>query len=259
MLEQVAQPGAPASQMVRHVGAHQRPAQPRAVGDRGVDVLDAGDALEDQVDRLAIEGHLHAVGDVARHLAAEPDRPLAERGVEARGPVDHRRVGLFAADHLDQRDQMGRVERVADDVALRAHAPRLQLARHQARGARGEHRVLRERALDLGKERSLGGEILRAVLLDEAGVLDRCCGIFMDREAGRIGVRREAEPLERRPCPLDEGAHPRLGVRRRVVDPDGEAAGEEQRGPARADRAGAQYRDALDVFRIGTWHRGSLS
>src|SRR6516165_7395220 len=43
---------------------------------------------------------------MSRHLAADVDRPLADRGVEGERPFDRFETGLLAADYLDQRHQM---------------------------------------------------------------------------------------------------------------------------------------------------------
>ncbi len=44
------------------------------------------------------------------------NRLLADSGVEGERPLDSRGAGFLAADHLDQRHQMRRIERVADDA-----------------------------------------------------------------------------------------------------------------------------------------------
>ena len=69
------------------------------------------------MDRLAPQRRLQPVGDVPPDLAADMDRALAERGIESHRALDRGGCGERAADDLDERDQMRRVERVAD------HAP----------------------------------------------------------------------------------------------------------------------------------------
>ena len=246
VLEQMAQAALAAGQVVQHVRPHDRPAQPRPVGDRGVDVLDAGHTLERQVDRLAIERHLHAVGDVAQHLAADRDRPLADRAVEGRGPLEHRPRGRAAADQLDQRHQVRRVERVCHQVALGPDPAGLQVARQQAGRARGDDRIAAQPLLHAREQGLLGGEVLGPALLDEGRASRGRGRVGMKAQALGIGPLGEAQPDHRRPGAGDEVAHLALDVRRRIVDRDLEAVRQEQGRPAGADRAGADHRDPLD-------------
>ena len=55
-----------------------RPAQPGAVGDRGVDVGDGDDAARDEAVGLAPQRGLQPVHDVAGELLAHADRSLAD-------------------------------------------------------------------------------------------------------------------------------------------------------------------------------------
>jgi hypothetical protein len=79
---------AAAGQVKGQVRTHQGPAHTRPVADRGVDVGDRGDSLGNGVDRLAPQRGLQPVGDVSRDLAADLDRPLADRGVEGECALD---------------------------------------------------------------------------------------------------------------------------------------------------------------------------
>jgi len=110
---------------------HQRPAQPGTLADRGVDVGDAGDPGGDEMDGFAPQRSLQAVGNVPGDLAADVDRALADAGIKFHRPLNRSGGGLRAADHLDQRDQVWRVERVADDDAFGMAAGRHQTADQQ--------------------------------------------------------------------------------------------------------------------------------
>ena len=79
---------------------------------------------------------------MARDLATYDDRALAEVGVERDRPGDDPFGRRRAGNHLDERDERGRVEGVADEHPLGvAGAHRLQRGGHQARRAAGDDRV----------------------------------------------------------------------------------------------------------------------
>src|SRR5471032_1581298 len=100
-------------------GAEQSPPQAGPMGDGDVDVGDRRETLIDQVERLAPQGCLQAVGDVAFDLAADMDRLLADRGVEIQGPPDRLRTGELSADDLHKRDEVRGVERVPQKYPFR--------------------------------------------------------------------------------------------------------------------------------------------
>ena len=102
---------------------------------RGIDVGDAGDTAGEEMDGLAPQRGLQAVGDMPRDLAADVDRPLADARIKGDRPIDRGRRRLCAADHLDQRDQVRRVERMADDNALGMAAGRHETADQEPRRA----------------------------------------------------------------------------------------------------------------------------
>ena len=68
----------------------------------------------------------------------------------------------------------------------------------------------------------------------EAQAVDRC-------------APGEADPGQRRPEAGHQRVQPRFRTRRRIGGDDVEAAAEEQGGPAGADHAGADHRDAADL------------
>ncbi len=86
-------PALPAGKMEGEVWPHQRPAQPRTLADRGVDVGDTGDALGEEMDGLAPQRGLQAVGDVPGDLAADVDRALADACIKFERPLDRGRRG----------------------------------------------------------------------------------------------------------------------------------------------------------------------
>ena len=97
------------------------------------DVRSADDPLGNEVVNLPRERRLQAIGHVPRHFLAQPDGLLPQPRVEFRGAVNGRFRGLRAADDLHQRDQVRRIERMADDAALGVQAAiRLNLAHGEA-------------------------------------------------------------------------------------------------------------------------------
>ncbi len=107
----------------------QRPTEAGAVSDRRVDILNRRDAPLHEVESLAPQRRLKTIGDMALDFAPDANRLLADRLVEGQRLLD----GMFgcqaAADHLDQRYQMRRIERMTISahgiilrmVALRHH------------------------------------------------------------------------------------------------------------------------------------------
>jgi hypothetical protein len=84
--------------------AEQRSPQALPVGDRGVDVGNTSHALFNQVERLAPEFCLQAIGDMAFHFPPNVDRLLANRGIEGQSALNHLRRGHTPSYHPDQRD-----------------------------------------------------------------------------------------------------------------------------------------------------------
>ena len=80
--------------------------------------VDADDVVGDKVIDLARQRRLQAIGDMAGDFLAQTDGLLAQARVEFRGAPNGRFRGLRAADDLDERNQVRRIERMADDAAL---------------------------------------------------------------------------------------------------------------------------------------------
>src|ERR1700722_9652624 len=81
--------------------AHHAPAKPGAVADGGIRVLNAQDALPDQVKHLAVERGLKPVRHVSRKLLLQMDRLLADRSIEADCLLNRVRRSLIATDDFD--------------------------------------------------------------------------------------------------------------------------------------------------------------
>src|SRR5262249_57272695 len=79
----------------------------------------------DQMNGFPPQRSLQTVGHVATDLLLDMDRLLADIAIEFHGGHDRFRRRLRAAHDLDQRDQMRRVEGMAEHAALRMLAPTL--------------------------------------------------------------------------------------------------------------------------------------
>src|ERR1700722_1464079 len=102
------------------------------------------------------------------------DRVLAHRAIEVQGSFDRIRRSLFAAAHLDEGNEVWRVERMAEHDALRgACTCALELADPDRRRARGQRRIGWCGFVEAAEELALDVESLGAILLHEPGVRDR--------------------------------------------------------------------------------------
>src|SRR5262245_66616761 len=97
--------------------AHDAPAKSRSVGYGDVGIGHAEDALLNEKQDLLVEGSLQTVGRMARKGLVQSDRLLADRRVERQGASDDCLRRLRTTDHFDERDDVGRIEGVADDAA----------------------------------------------------------------------------------------------------------------------------------------------
>ncbi len=112
LLEEVLDAALPAAEVVEEQASHDPPAQARAPAQRGVGVGRAHDALGDEMVDLSRKGRLQTIGDMPGDFLVQSDRALAQSGVEVRDALDGLLRGLLATNDLDQRHEMGRVERM---------------------------------------------------------------------------------------------------------------------------------------------------
>ena len=168
LVEEVLDAALAAAEMVEQDLPHDAPAQSRSPGQRLVDIGDADDVLGDEIIDLACQRRLQAIGHMPGHFLAYADGLLAEPRVEFGGALDRRFRGLRAANDLDQRHQVRRIERMADDATLRVQAAiRLNLAHGEAGRARGDDHVGRQQFIELLIQLLLEIDPLGAVFLDE--------------------------------------------------------------------------------------------
>ena len=108
-----------------------------------------------------------------------------------------------------------------------------------------------QQLVELAIELLLEIDPLGPVLLDEVGTGERLREVGRELEVRLRRSGRQAQSLERRPGGLHELPQRGFCVRRDVRRDDLQSLGEKQRGPARADHAGADDGDAANGLGIG--------
>ena len=237
-----------------------RVTEPHPRLERAVDVLGRCDALLDEAHGLVHEQRLQPRADEPRRVAA-PDRDLAEPLEERQRSRDDvlRRPG--ARHHLDERDDVRRVEPVGDQEALGALDGVHQVRGRDRRARGGQDRVGREPPREAPEDVPLEVEELGQRLLDEVArsepveprpVLDAPERGRAVAEHAFLGHQREvardlAPGVGEQRGPLDAGALFHVDEQRRVAP---EREGERDLAP---DPPGAE-----DRHRAHGHHAGSL-
>src|SRR5262249_21483425 len=159
-----------AAQVPLQALAHHAPAKPGPKADGGVGIFYAQDSLLDHVKHLAVERGLESVRYMPRKLLLQMDRPLADRSVEADCSLNRVRRGLAAANDLDQRYDVRRIEWMSDDHPLRVFALRLNDTWRDPRRARSEKGINRDNLIHLCVELRLEIRSFGRVFLDKIGL-----------------------------------------------------------------------------------------
>ncbi len=139
-----------------------------ALAQHGVDGGRVGALLLVHREGLGVEGAGDPVDDEARGVGAADRRlPPAQHGaVRALGGG---RVGRETADHLDEREQRGRVEEVQAEEAAGVREAGGELGDGEGGGVRGQQGVRRDHLFECSEERALDGGVLDDGLDDERG------------------------------------------------------------------------------------------
>ena len=169
LLDEVAHAAGAAGEMIGQERPHEGPAHAGGIDDRIVDILGRADALVEDVQRLAPQGFLEAIADIAVDLLLEAQHMHADRFEIDAGAIHGVVRGLLAGNGLDQRQQIDRVEGVADDHALRMLAFGLEARRQKARRGRGDDHVGAGDRIDILEELDLQRLALGRGLMDEIG------------------------------------------------------------------------------------------
>ena len=118
LLDEVAHAAGAAGHMIGQERAHEGPAHAGRIDDRIVDIAGRADILVEDVQRLAPQRFLQAVADIAVDLLLEAQHMHADRFEIVAGAVHRFGRGLVARHGFDERQQIDRVERMADDHAF---------------------------------------------------------------------------------------------------------------------------------------------
>src|SRR5260221_459339 len=232
--------------------------------ERGVDyVVWVVDSLEgvcprgDQGGRFPPHGLLEPVPDESGQFAGQAQRALVGRRVERCQPVQGLRIGLFAAHDLDQRDEVRRIKRVADDAPLWVDAIRLQHRHRKPRCTRGNDDVGTSRAVDGGDGGAFTRTILWRVLLHHVGVGHGTGQVSVKGDPVRTGPWPRADPLQQRPYLIPHGEKRAACLWSRIEDVNVEAHPEIMERPTTADYSRADYPHPAHSVRRDS-DRGSL-
>jgi hypothetical protein len=255
MVEHMRHTALTAGEVEREHRPLERPTETRTIGDRAVDLLDRGLALLDHVQGLPPLCLLQSVGDEAGDFAVHADDGLADVGEEVCGPVDSGGRRGLSADDLDQRDEVGRIERMADDESLGVGRLGGHFGHAVSRGRRADHDVRRAHLVDPGQQSAFEREVLGCGLLDELGVSDRLGEVGVDRPRGSVGACDHVEFGQGRPSRVEEPGELLAGIRSRIPDLHPVTLGEEIGGPAAADRSCADAGDGVDRAEVGELRR----
>jgi hypothetical protein len=117
--------------------------------------------------------------------------------------------------------------------------------------ARCNDHVWRQQLVELPIKLLLEIDPLGPILLNEVGAGDRFHKVGAELQVRLRRSGREAQSLERGPGGLNELPQRSFCVWRRVRGDDLQSLSKKQRGPARADHAGADDGDAANGFSLG--------
>ena len=159
----------------------QGPTQAWAVGDGGIDRANRRDPLADEVKGFAQQRGLQAVCHASLDFSADMDGFLAKGCVEGQRLLNRYRRGRMSAYDLYQRNQVRRVEWMADQHTFgMACRSILDFADQDAGGACGYQRVRRRRGIDSRNEIAFDIDPLGTILLNEGGPCDCACEIAFE-------------------------------------------------------------------------------
>ena len=168
---------------------------------------------------------------MAGNFCPQPDRGLADFGVERHRLVDGPALGLLSTTHLNHRHQMRRVERVSQNNALGMGSLVLELRDRQRGRTGGNHHIGRDVTVDLGHQVCLDRGILRPVLLHEIDTIERFPDPVVTIQIAEGGPVGQPKLFHQWPGPGHEGRDI-LGVAiQRVPAPDLQAPGQKIHSP----------------------------
>src|ERR1700730_483359 len=248
MLHEVVNATRTAAQMKQEIGTHDSPTQPGSPTDSGIHGGDIERILVDEIGYLAIERRLQPMCDVADDLLPNMDRLPADRGIKGDGLLHRFRRGFLASDHLDQRDDMGRIQWPPDDAAFGMLASRLHNSHGQTRRTRCNDRSRRCQPIHFGEQFDLELTLVGCAFLHEIRLRYRLPQVGGEPKMLRRCFWGKAKGCECLPCCVDVAAKICFRAWRRIYRDHVEPASQVERCPTRADDAGAHNRDSTYGF-----------
>ncbi len=216
MVHEVTDAPCASTEMPLQARPHRAPAKPRPVGDRNVGISHAQHALLNEIENFLVERRLQSIRRVPRNAFVKPYRLLAHRRVERHRALDRRFRRFGAANDLDQRNDVRRIERMPDDAALWMLAIRLHYIHRDAGRARREYRIDRCNLVHLGVELRLEVGSFRRVLLHEIRFGEGHAHRRREREPVAGRTVRESVLGERHPRLVDVLAERGFRIRRGI-------------------------------------------
>src|ERR1700720_4285290 len=133
IFHEVANPARPSAEMKQQIRAHDSPAQPGPPANSSIRSGNVDYVLIDETGEFSIERRLQPIRHVAGNFLADMDRLLPDRRIERNRLLNRFWRGLWPSGNLDQRNDVGRIQRMADDAAFGMLAGRLHDTHRQPR------------------------------------------------------------------------------------------------------------------------------
>ena len=166
--------------------------------------------------------------------------------IERNGPVKRRLIRCRATNNFDKGQQIGRVEGMADNGALRCWAIGLNVGHRQAGGAGGDHHISRDERTEAGIKRLLDRQTFRRGFLDKLGAGNSLFQIICDQEVVTAGPDGKANLCKALPGGVDNRTKNGFFIHAVKIGADLIATGEEKGGPATTDWPGTNAGHGMD-------------
>ena len=186
-----------------------------------------------------------------RHFLVYADGGLADLGIKPLGSRDGVRRRPVVTDDFNQRDQVRRIEGMAQHHAAGMAAGGLHLAHQQTRGTGSQDHMRRQRGIHAPEQVDLEVFALRAVFLHEVRTLERLFQRGRETQALRGGTGRQPQQLQAGPVKRHGGTQLHFRIRHRVGGRDLQPPRQEIGRPTGPDHAGAHHRYPAHLLLTG--------
>ena len=228
--------------------SHEGPTEAQAVFHTGIHVLHAHHPVAHHAERLGDQRRLQAVEHEAFRFLMRHHRHHFHAIHQHAGAGDHLWRRPRCSHQLDQRHQIGRVDRMRDQAAGAAGQGLGERAGRDSAGRGGEDDVGRAGRVHGGEQGTLGLQPFRPVLLHIAGAFQALGHRAGDHDACRHGGRRLADqPGSRQVAQslADDAERGCRHARLRVPHPHLMAGAGEYHRPGAPDKPRSDDRDAF--------------